>query len=394
MKRSTATKTELEESYSHNSFKEQHELSSDLPYNARVHTSSLKHVGIALATLAGVSISAAVLWALYGNALIPPERLLPAETAAVLRGADVQTQRILRQWIPSLKTAPETAPSVTVAIMPVNGKLEWVTLTPGRQLGSGPYRIDASSPAARALVGKGKAVSLERSPKYAPLLAVKPAEGAWAYADPELLGTGAILGPWPWLRVGKPLSFALTPSGIDVTMTDDAPSGIPTFSTHLPLAFEKPLFVAQVTDPLEWLKRAALSTDPTFALIAESLLADRARSRIGRDVSLAYDIMPLLRGETTLHLAQDPRTGATRYVVEGETGRGGHERLEALADAFAAGLPAVRRETVTFEQGFSADMLSQDASVIEEKTFSWDGWDVRSVRHAETGDGFAVAVKD
>lgn len=355
-----------------------------------MHTSTWKHIGIAVATLAGFSLSAAILWALYGNALVPVERVMPAGTAAFITNADPEDLQVLRTWLPALSAAPELTRQETAALVPVQaGRVELAVLTPGASLKANPYTVEGSEQARQALNGKGS--PLERSPEYLALLPKKLPEAARAYVNPPLLGSGAWSTPWRWLKSTRPMAVTLSPDAADIIVADDGPLALPTLAKQVPMAFQQPIAVVQGTDLLTLWDRAANAMEPHARFAIRSLGMDAARKRLGKDVSLTYDVLPLLRGDTVLHVG---REGANiRFLAEGLLIDEGEERLEAIADAFRANLPAVKRETLTFDRGFVSDTLAEDPEVVEDRLFSVEGWSVRAIRHTESNQALVLAEK-
>lgn len=354
-----------------------------------VPSSTWKHVGIALATLAGLSISASVIWALYGNVFLPVSRLLPANTALLVSDANPETLRTLKAWFPPLNRLPEVPPRATIAFLPLNGTLEWVMLTPAGTLQAQPYKIDASSQHVKALLNAPQN-TLEYAQKYVSLLPAKRIDSTWVYADPALLGSGALA--LPWLHTTSAMAIALSPEELDLSVADDSKVGLPTFVTQLPLAFEHPIAVVRTHNPQLSLTKLAQSVDPTLSLLLRSKWEGLLRSSVGSNISPTYDILPLLQGETTLHIAAGSGSHYA-FLAEGEADNLQANVFEDILKSFTASLPAFHRETLMFEKGFSFDALSQDKTAIDARSFSLEGWNVRSVRHKATDHTLTVALR-
>jgi hypothetical protein len=357
-----------------------------------VHTSTWKHIGIALATLAALSLTSAVLWMLYGNALVPAERLLPATTAALVTNADAETMRLLKTWMPALAgmSEPENRTDISTLIL-AEGTVLPALLTPELSLNTHPYAVQGADQA-KMLIGN-PAESLEKTDAYLTLLPGKHPDAAWAYMNPAMMGTGSRLSPWSWLHLTRPFALSLSPSAIDVAIVDKAAGGLPTLSKQIPSVFAHPIFSVQGTDLLSLADRAegGIAPDALFAL--KSLITDAIRGRVGKDVSLTYDVLPLLEGETALHLGTEGNTKETRFLLEGTLTDGVQERLDLIVASFRSSLPAVKRETLTFEKGFTSDTLAEDTNAVEAQTLSVEGWEIHTVLHKESGHALVAAVK-
>jgi hypothetical protein len=354
-------------------------------------SSTWKHLGIALATLAGLSISASVLWALYGNALMPPERLLPANTAVMISNADAKTMHWLKTWIPQLHSLPTVFPETTVALIPVNGKLGWVTLTPVTGIGGMPYAINASLPEVRSLIGTEH--SLEESETFQALAAAKKPLQPQAYVNTPLLGSGTALLPWPWLRLSSPALLLQTDTALEVSLLDATNRVVsPQYAASLQPAFAKPLFAFQSTDAAMLWKTLGEHIDEHTQSVIQSLLTDALKAHLGKDLSVTYDILPLLRDKVSLQLAAG-QDGSTHFLLEGTLESRNEERLQTILRSFETSLPAMRRETLTFEENFVSDTLAQDERIIEKSAETIEDWEVRRIVHKDTKQALALATK-
>jgi hypothetical protein len=360
-------------------------------YTARVQTSPWKQIGIALATLAGLSISAALLWALYGNALVPPERMLPSDTAALVTNADAMYLRVLKGWIPALAALPEASREQIGALIPVEGSPNPLLLTPNRSLSSHPYDVQAA-PDTQARVGSPER-RLEDDASYVALLAEKRPETAWAYVHPGHMGSGALLSPWKWLSLSRPFSLSLGDATLQAAMIDEAPSGLPSLSASIPSVFTRPVLTVQGSDLLALWERLSSALSPDVRFTLRSLGTEAVRKRVGDDVSLTYDLAPLFKGESALYVGLEGPDAKTRFLAEGTLERAAEERMRMIVDSFRSYLPSIKRETLTFEQGFVSDTIAEDESAVETQKLSVEGWEINTVHHKESNRVLVVALK-
>jgi hypothetical protein len=269
-------------------------------------------------------------------------------------------------------------------------RTELAVLAPGPSLSTNPYTIEGSEQVHQALKGD---IPLERSSTYLNLLPKKLPDAARAYLNPPLLGSGVASTPWKWLTVTRPLAISLSPKSFDLIIADDGPLALPTLAKQVPMAFAEPIAVVQGTDLLTLWGQASHALEPHAAFAIRSLSLDAARKRLGKDVSLIYDVLPLLKGDTVLHVGLEGTDRKTRFLAEGTLSDGGEKRLTAIADAFRANLPAVKRETLTFERGFVSDTLAEDPEIVENRLFSVEGWNVRVIRHKISNQALVLATR-
>lgn len=357
--------------------------------------STWKHLGIAFATLAGVSITAAVLWALYGNALIPAERLLPADTAAFVSGVSAQDLRVLSSWMPSLQQLPRAEQHQASALITVDGTLEPAILTPSRSPWNAAYDVEGSERVRSNVRGSNRPdVSLEETSAYKTLIGMRSPGKPWIYVHPALFGSGARLTPWPWLRADSPFALSIEKDGVTVSLVDDrATSVLPTLSANMPHAFAFPRFVLQGTDLPTLMENLAGALDPSVRLLSESKVAAAVRAIVGDEISIPYDILPLLGESSTLHLGNTEAGGPLRFLVEGTAPEDARDTLMTIRESFRSSLPSFRRQTMTFDDGFASDTLAMDDARLEEATNDMEGWDVRTLRHADSNRTLVTAQR-
>lgn len=120
----------------------------------------------------------------------------------------------------------------------------------------------------------------------------------------------------------------------------------------------------------------------------------RAEATFGRDVSLAYDLLPLLHAPATLSLTAESGR-IISFFVEGSVGDAQtlHDRLTRLHGSIRSRLAQIQIERKNFEQGFSALVVRDAPLSARESVEEINGWDVRSTIGAD-GTGLVSASSD
>lgn len=105
----------------------------------------------------------------------------------------------------------------------------------------------------------------------------------------------------------------------------------------------------------------------------------RTETIVGKDVSVPYDLLPLLHAPATLSLTVESN-GMIRFFAEGSVGDTQmlHDRLARLHASVRTRLAQVQIERKNFEQGFSALLVREKPGSVRESEEEMDGWDVRS----------------
>ena len=335
-----------------------------------------KHIGIAAATLGGLVVSVAILWGLYGSSLARPEQWLPQDTVALISEATSETQALLRQAFPLLSTLPTLDPTATAALVKTpEGRLGWIVFTPRVQVGGNPYEIEAA-PDARALIME-REESLEDAPAYRTLVNDRSTLGTWVFLNADERQET----PWPWLKLSEPVGLVFTSDEIRMSVVSEGSPLISIFRAQLPSAFASPLFVLSLPEASDML-RVPSAVEGSIISIGKGLATTWIKEVLGTAISPTYDLSPLTRQQILLHLAQDSG-GRTLAVLEGSAPR---DTVDAFSEkvfaSFKASLPLGKRETRTFDDSFTFDLITQDASALIEETKSVNGWSVRSMKHA------------
>jgi len=133
--------------------------------------------------------------------------------------------------------------------------------------------------------------------------------------------------------------------------------------------------------------------DPSMLSLLQSLGNDMVRQRIGTDLSLRYDLAPLLSDDAALHVGTEGNDGTAHFLLEGSLPSSHTNMLEDIRTSFLSHVRTAKRETLTFESGFTSDTLAEDTGTLQEETATEDGWEIQSVNHAESGKMLVTAQK-
>jgi hypothetical protein len=277
--------------------------------------------------------------------------LLPANrTVAVVSARTAEHAAWLRSWlgIPLEIAAFDDASLAIIKDGAANG---WVLLRPSPEGSIDPFIVTASSPALLQSLQEDE--RLGDAETFRLLSRDIAPDDSWAYADPAS-GRDVLRG---WAVIDAPFLVTLEAN---------------TVSLRLPRADD------------------AIAT----TLLLRSVISDAVRSAFGSDVSLEYDIKPLLIPDGTLHLHTG--SGSLQFAMHGrmsdatETAR----LLDSLHEHGSAGQATVRREQRDFGDGLTMDTLRADGQTGKEEREEVNGWDLRvaagGFATAQAGRVFAV----
>lgn len=171
----------------------------------------------------------------------------------------------------------------------------------------------------------------------------------------------------------------------------DAPSdaaGAP-IDTRLASLSPSPTFILALSDPAGTWNRYAEALPPERRAILEAVAAQHLLDRAGKDVSLRYDVLPLLREPASLYVGDGTPAA---FLVEGTADADLAAHLSALEKGARSRIGNQRIEERRFDPRFSARIIRQDASRVQEKEYDRGGWHVRMLDAGSGAAVFAVAT--
>lgn len=333
---------------------------------------------IILAVALGIAV--VILTALFfpRAASYGPADVLPADrTLLYLENADPSVPAQLGFLVPVLHTMPPTDGTAAALIRHDDGSAHWVVFEKDE---TGAAAMRAVHPGTLALIGTG--ASLSDDAAYRTLARGRAGTGSWLYvhaAQDHLALPDALEPP------GGPLSIALPSSGIHIAW--------PAAGMVRPLsaAFgstddQRTILHLQAGDLRSLLGQlSGMLTDHTTLAYESALRAWFART-FGQDLSLVYDLAPLLEGQTSVTLMQT--NSGTLALLEG-TADNAARQLDALHAGFAASLGTAQRVERTFDDAFSIRHV-RAGSDARESTDEVSGWHLRSATRGDSGLHSAV----
>jgi len=132
---------------------------------------------------------------------------------------------------------------------------------------------------------------------------------------------------------------------------------------------------------------------PAATLPARTGLERRAREFLGEEISMEFDLAPLLQNAAFLALSRSASDARLRFLLMGE------ERPAILlrtVDRFHASVKAglsshvIRRRDLP--EGYVSTTIEDDPTLAEEREERREGWSVRVTRRTDTGEGLWSAV--
>lgn len=327
---------------------------------------------IGLASALAVALIAGAVFLLPRGGNYGPADLVPADrTLLYVEHADAALRERFGPLVPFLNGLPQDAAGAAALIRRDDGTTDWVVF--GAQ-------IRAGHPATLALIGTG--ARLSDDPAFRAHLRGRGGTGAWMFvrnAQNDVALPDGLRQPHGPVSGGVHASetrVAWTNGGMDRPLN----TGFKDLGDDLILR-------VQAGDLRAFLARAAAALSDVRVLAYEAALRARFAETFGSDLSLAYDLAPLLEGNTTLTLV---RTGSGADAVLEGSARGAEERISRMLEAFRAGDGGADRVQRTFDEQFDAHTI-RTGSDTTETTEELDGW---TVRDATRGDaGFHAALK-
>lgn len=339
----------------------------------------LRHVSIGLSTLAGAAIVLALVWLTYPSRQEQPEDLLPAEhTLLYARIAAQDDLAQLATWFPALDGVPKNPLPQAAALVRVSPQeTAWITFDAPTGLHRAPS-AHATNTHALALLRTGP--SLGNALTYR-ILRGSPQEGSLLYlADARAAHTAH---PFTnWLQIGGPMIVERTASGVTIALqTAQYPSD--RIEPRVPLAFARPVLIFSVAEPRTLLAALLAAVDGSITAPAEGWLREALKSILGEDVSMPFDLAPLLAGPTTLQVGP-ALPGQDRPALLQGIGADDEDvsaRIALLHDRFRAASPAIEERHRLLDTGRTFDDLRLDPTAIEDRRETVSGWEMRVTEH-------------
>ncbi len=124
--------------------------------------------------------------------------------------------------------------------------------------------------------------------------------------------------------------------------------------------------------------------------VREGMLSRKAAELLGGEWSTAYDILPLLDGETAVHW-KTGTGGGIRFQMEGSADGDLAGRLDDIHDRFRSDLTGAVVVRRTLEKGFGSSVVHDDPAAVEDRRYGAGGWTVRESRGRASGKTLLTA---
>ena len=356
-------------------------------YNAPVKKKHLKQAIISSLALAGVILAGAILWLVYPVQQIHPEDLLPAnKTILFVDLPQPEALSKLAQWFPVLREIPNPPPRSAALVLPGNGRAEWIFFGfPDEAPGARTQREETLK-----LLGSGAALSA--SADFRTLVGHDRTHTRLFLSLPSpLLPYPTIFEPLTALR--SPLGVAQTASGVTLSTIVNRASGYPALSPVLPLAFEHPTLVLAGSDALKQIGAVAALLPDALTLSARGSLEQAIADTFGPDISMTYDIVPLLGENALIETGMDADAQHSLFVLGGSLSDTAKNTvlLEKLRAGFSRTLPVSEQIHRAFEKGRTFDDIRANPDALEKNQEQVNGWDVHTIRSPQTNREFTTA---
>lgn len=331
--------------------------------------------------------------------------LLPLrETAALFHGLTEGDRSRLASRFPPLSglTVPRGASADVAVLRLPGGGFGWALFLEGEQarslstaslLSTRRFQIIPSSREVETLLTH-PAEPLARSPAFR-ALSSRATSPAWVF-----LADARLLAPTPTEADDVLLSNLQDPSiligwessAVTLAFLFSRGSSPSTNASPPPLT-PAPSFALSLQNPQRILDGSSPLLPQTTRAIVTGLITRQAQDMLGEDLSMRYDLLPLLGQDATLSLAETA-SGSLRFLMTGHPETGNlRESLAALRRRMRSLLPAQRVLRRTLERGFTSVTIEDDPSLLTERDEERGGWALHSIVRRDTGMGFFDAVR-
>lgn len=330
---------------------------------------------------------AGLLLLLLPSAPLPADVLPANRTVALFSHITDRERRRFSSLFPSLKDIPLDAHTVAVAFvrLPDESIAGVLFRTPAPLGGSLPFTVSVSGPEANDIL-KDIGIPLSHDPLFRLLVPKKTMTHTWAYLNVPTLGN-------TW-QLQSPVVFLPSKTGFDIfTVARDASVFGAPLQHAPPRLFDIPLFVFHASDARAAMEALSMLLRDEPSVATESVLRGTLAEVVGPDVSPRYDLLPLLAGQTALHVSEDPRTHALQFVLIGSTSGTPEEsaRLQRVVASMIAQWPTTRTISRTFDDKYVFRAISADDTLLQRHSTSSGAWKVETVTQAQTGQTVLLA---
>lgn len=375
---------------------------------------------IPLAFLSGfIVLSAAIATALILWQPRPLEAMLPGKDAiALFSNVTREDVRIWSDWFPELRSVPEFADRLELGIIDVsNGARGWIISSPTKNIllpeTNGTFRGQALMLSSSEVIGIMTGHGAKGAPQDIPRLSALEAFRALMRGVPDskssaqtasdshiYLSSGlrdaAALIPNPLRRLVQASGgLLLSREGIISRIrTFGKPShATRTVSAGMAVLSPEPDLTIAIFAPAEMLDRWIASLPHSERAIRRGQLSKTVHDVLGEDWSLAYDIMPLLQGATTLHMRAG--TGSVpSFMLRGTTSdiRDARKRLAAFQDSVRRRQSRTSVTRRKFDRGFTSAIIGRASTQAQDAEYDLRGWTVRETVFLD-GHSFLTATR-
>lgn len=338
---------------------------------------------------AGVILAGAILWLVYPVQQIYPEDLLPADkTILFLDLPEPEDLPGLAEWFPVLRDIPDPPPRSAALVTPGNGRAEWIffdTAFPG----TAP-RARAQSEETLKLLGSG--ARLRMAADFRTLLSGSHSHARLFLSPPSpLLPHPTILEPV--MTADAAFAAEQTASGISLSTFIRETGTHRALSPVLPLAFEHPTLILAGSDALKQIGALATLLPDALPTAARGSLEQTIADALGPDISMTYDIVPLLKGNALIETGMDAGRERSLFVLGGFLPDAAKNTLllDKLRSSFVRTLPVSEIVHRAFEKGRTFDDIRANPEALEKNQEQVNGWDVQTIRSPQTNREFTTA---
>lgn len=316
-----------------------------------------------------------------------PASLLPADrTLILIENVQPEVREALGTIIPFLNTIPPYRGTTAALVRLPDGKTDWLIFGETKDARGGKS-IGSENPMTFALLGTGSALSAD--PGFLALAHNYKPGPSWIYVqNPAMqmmvqglqlpsvplsleLGTGSLRLAWP---------SRMTTAFTGPVMGEDGNAIVRLNAATLSL----------------FLKNAASIFTDAVRMPAEALLQSWISRTVGKDISMTYDIVPMLDGPGIVTIAAASETlDAGVRALPSESAENKLQRLEQEAIGASADVEQVERK---FDEKFTLETIQAKTNMIPVET-EQSGWTIRTIASdkfvtARKGREFIVATGD
>jgi hypothetical protein len=325
--------------------------------------------------------------------------LRPQETIAVFTHAEQKAWKPYAKLLPVLDLVPAiTSTDATLAIIKRGNTLGWVVLgnlpltaTKAQLAFVTPTMAYESSMSDWQPANEADA-TLEAYPPFLQLIGQAPEDVPVAYMDMQQLRAEArtpldmllLNGTkrWPAVLTWK------DGSRVQTLLYGFTAQSTGAFAPRLPSWTPGGYLVFTVDNGMSAWKALMDFLPARERLVLQGRLSAILQHALGRDVSMQYDLLPLLKNGTSFALTQ------SGFLIEGHsTGVETDKSLALIMESVRQSMPQSTVDRHVFERGFTSTIISPSSSAIVERYQKSDGFDVHTLWSVAQNRGIALARK-